>query len=323
MSLSEFSLIEKYFKNHDNPSETKNIAALSIGDDAAILNIRENHQLAVTVDTLIEGRHFLQGTNPADIGYKSVAVNVSDLAAMAATPSFFVLSLTLPDTDEVFIKGFSEGLFEASAEYGIRLVGGDTCRGPLSITIQASGWIETNRYISRHGAKPGDRIFVSGELGSAALGLACIQHKKSMDPLLEQHCIDVLNRPKAQIQLTPLIKQFASSCIDLSDGLLGDLKHILKASHVGAKLDKQRLPVNDWIKQNNDFGYALAGGDDYQLLFTVPENEVDKVYKMANQKKFKLYEIGSIEQQGLMLVDGKTNIDLTDVNQGFDHFEKK
>ena len=320
MSQGEFSLIEEYFTRQARSIQKAGVI-LGIGDDAAVLKVPEFHQLVVTMDTLIADHHFPLNTQPGDIAYKSLAVNVSDLAAMAASPFYFVLSLSLPEADESFLQDFSRGLFAAAREFDIALVGGDTCKGPLSITIQASGLVPDDAYISRSGAKPGDRIFVSGELGTAALGLASIQGKIALEDKLLQRCLQSLNRPRPRLDLIPFIREFATAAIDVSDGLVADLGHILDSSESGAMLEKSQLPVCDWIRQQQLYDYALGGGDDYELLFTVPQKQVESFRSHAQQVGITVSEIGRIlpVSEGYRMRDQS---DLIEMNyfQGFNHF---
>lgn len=318
MAIDEFSLIQQYFKRPAESRPDKN-TRLSIGDDAAVVNIPDHHQLVQTMDTLVEGRHFPVTTDPYCIAFKSLAVNVSDLVAMAATPEFFLLSLTLPEVDEAFLSRFSEGLFEAADEFGIHLIGGDTCKGPLSISIQATGTVPMNAYITRSGAHVGDHIFVSGHLGTAALGLALVQHRIEVNDDLKSISLQALNQPRPRIDMIPVLRQFASAAIDLSDGLAGDLQHILTQSGVGAVLQKSRLPVLDIIREKDLYSLALSGGDDYQILFTVQESQLDGLTSYAQTEGIDITEIGVITDSGYVM---QTSSGLVDVSQqqGFNHF---
>ena len=311
-------MIEKYFNRQINGDSAPSVI-LGIGDDAAVLKVPQKHQLVVTIDTLIAGRHFPDSTPARDIAYKALAVNVSDLAAMAATPAYFVLSLALPESDEAFLKQFSDGLFEAADEFNIHLIGGDTCRGPLSITIQASGYVPDDGYITRSGAKPGDHIMVSGKLGAAAVGLASKTGEIELEPALKLQALESLNRPRPRIDLIPTLREYASSAIDLSDGLVGDLAHILEKSQVGARVQQDFIPVFEWVKQNNAYTYALIGGDDYELLFTVPEERVTALMQSVSNLKLDISDIGVITEQGYWLHNQGGPTDLSS-KQGFDHF---
>lgn len=321
MSQGEFALIQHYFNRQSTSSAEDPQLLLGIGDDGAVVQVPENHQLVQTIDTLIEDQHFPVGTAPWNIAYKSLAVNVSDLIAMAATPAYFVLSLTLPEVDEGFLEPFADGLFEAADEFSIRLIGGDTCKGPLSISIQANGFVPNNQYVTRSGAQVGDRIFVSGKLGAAAVGLACLQGRVDVAEQDQQICIDALNSPKPNLKLVALLRSFASSAIDLSDGLVGDLKHIIDQSGVGARIQKSNLPAYQWIAENDAYEFALAGGDDYQILFTVPEKHMTDMLTLSRQLEIELTDIGLITQKEFLMDDQAQVIDLS-LFKGFDHFAK-
>ena len=279
--MDEFNLIDKYFVWDSPPHEV----VLSVGDDAAILDIPDNKQLVTSIDTLISGVHFPHDTPPDAIGHKALAVNLSDLAAMGATSHWFTLALTLPEIEKKWLEGFSVGLKSLAQEHSCFLVGGDTTRGPLSITIQVMGWVDKGKALLRSGAKAGDKIYVTGTLGDANAGLDSILKGSELLSLDDrQYCEAKLNYPTPRLIESEIIKKFASSCIDLSDGLLQDLSHILKASKVGAEINLAALPFSSALKtldQQVAEGFALAGGDDYELLFTVsPENELSILKKM-------------------------------------------
>ncbi len=317
MSLGEFSLIQQFF-SHTEAGHNPHKPVLDIGDDGAVLDIPAGYQLVQTIDTLISGRHFPEDTAPGDIGYKAVAVNVSDLVAMAADPAWFVLSLSLPHSDAPWLKAFSSGLFQAAEDYAIRLVGGDTCKGPLSITIQASGLVPNDQFVSRQGAAIGDRIFVSGELGAAALALAALQDRVNLSSTQLKSCLSALNRPRPQLELIPLLRAFASAAIDISDGLSADLGHILEQSGVGARLIKQQLPVSPWIEQQDRYDLALNGGDDYRVVFTVNPAKMESMMHRADQAGINLTEIGEITARDFILIDGDQSLPAH--SKGYDHF---
>lgn len=318
MSLGEFSLIQQFFSR---PSEAGHRfpPELGIGDDAAVLNVPAGYQLVQTIDTLIAGRHFPLETAAADVAYKAVAVNVSDLVAMAADPAWFVLALSIPESETEWLSDFSAGLFAAAEEFSIELIGGDTCKGDLSITIQASGLVPANDFVTRQGAQVGDRIFVSGQVGTAALALAAIQGQVKLSAEQTRVCLPALNRPKPVLALIPLLRAFATAAIDISDGLSADLGHILQQSKVGASLKKRRLPVHPWIQQQGRYDLALDGGDDYQVVFSVNAGKVDALTASAASAGVSLTEIGEITGSGYILVDGDQQIDLP-AGRGFDHF---
>ena len=313
----EFSLIDKYFGGRVAAPGQHTL--LGIGDDAAVMSVPAGSQLVVTMDTLIGGRHFPESTHPFDIAWKSLAVNVSDLAAMAATPFYFLLSLSLPEVDDAFLQQFSNGLFAAADEFAIELVGGDTCRGPLSITIQASGLVEGEQFVTRRGAKIGDKIFVSGQLGAAALGLAHVQQKMTLTRDEQDICLNALNKPIPRTDLNEILRLFASAAIDISDGLIADLGHILMQSRVGALLWQGGIPLCPTVKKYHRLNDALRGGDDYQLVFTVAAQDVESMLHLAQRQSLQLFEIGEITAKDYQL---ETETGLQDCSHtgGFDHF---
>ena len=290
--MDEFDLIETYFRwdNFSDNSDEVEAVIIGIGDDAAVLKLESNQQLVTSIDTLISGVHFPEQTSPAAIAHKALTVNLSDIAAMGAKAKWFTLALTLPDVDHAWLKEFSSSLKNLAEQTSVSLVGGDTTRGPLSISIQVMGTVENNHSLLRSGAKPGDKIFVSGTLGDAAVGLSSVQGSFARDSLdsdiLEltaedkAFCEARLNYPTARLDESEVIKQYATSCIDVSDGLLQDLGHILKKSKVSAVIDPHLVPLSNSLQklpQEKALQHALNGGDDYELLFTVP-NQIHEVF---------------------------------------------
>ena len=288
--MNEFELIQNYF---NWPLSDPGIE-LGIGDDAAIFNLDSGYQLVTTTDTLSEGVHFFKNDSPEDIAYKSLAVNLSDIAAMGATAKCFTLALTLPKLDEIWLKQFSQSLKQTSKKYNVSLIGGDTTRGPLNITITMMGVVETSKAIKRSGARNGDNIYVSGEIGDAAL---CLKKINAGERPHKAELIK-LNRPIPRIELGSALKGIANSCIDISDGLEQDLSHIIKASKVGAMVDIQELPLSQsmikYIESNDDRVLPLCGGDDYELCFTAPENFNSEIINIAEFCKIKITKIGVI-----------------------------
>ncbi|GAA0401356.1 thiamine-phosphate kinase [Cocleimonas flava] len=303
--MGEFDLIETYFRwdnesdfaseegsFSDNSNVEDNGVKIGIGDDAAVLQLEHNHQLVTSIDTLISGVHFPEQTSPEAIGHKALAVNLSDLAAMGAKAKWFTLALTLPGTDHVWLKGFSSGLKKIANQHSVSLVGGDTTRGPLAISIQVMGTIENNQSLLRSGAQADDKIFVTGTPGDAAVGLASIQGVLDSDNLIlssedKTICEARLNYPTARLKESEIIKEYATSCIDVSDGLLQDLGHILKKSKVSAVLDPKQLPLSESLQkmpQDTAIHYALNGGDDYELLFTVPVDKCETFMQAVSEK---------------------------------------
>jgi thiamine-monophosphate kinase len=273
MACGEFDLIARYFNRYRT---ARRDVQLGIGDDCALLTVAEKQLLAVSTDTLVEGIHFLKTIDPADLGYKALAVNLSDLAAMGADPAWVSLALTLPEVNTEWLEAFSDSLFEQLNYYGMQLIGGDTTRGPLSMTLTIQGLIPVDRALTRGGASVGDWIFVTGSLGDSAAGLALLLEQLTVDnaehrnTLLQRHL-----RPTPRILQGQALRGLATSAIDISDGLISDLKHVLTASGCGARIDLDALPLSEALLGSVDgdqaLKWALTGGEDYELCFTVPE----------------------------------------------------
>ena len=263
-----------------------------VGDDCARLQVRAGHELAVTTDMLIEGRHFLPGAGPRALGHKALAVSLSDLAACGATPRWFTLAVALPLADEHWLKSFSEGLFALADRHGVELVGGDTTRGPLAIDITALGEVPAGQALSRAGARPGDDLWVSGELGGAALGLAHPEIRAAAKRLHE---------PEPRVALGKRLRGLAHAAIDVSDGLAGDLGHILERSAVGAVVRYQDIPKDASLvnlkNEELEKQCVLSGGDDYELLFTAEQGVREKIESLGGELKLRLSRIGCIEKE--------------------------
>lgn len=273
MSYGEFDLIARFFNRQPVNRRDVNIG---IGDDCALMTIPEKQQLAVSTDTLVSGIHFLPDISPADLAYKSLASNLSDLAAMGADPAWVSLAITLPSVNSEWLQSFSDMLFEQLNYYGMQLIGGDTTRGPMSLTYTVHGLVPTGKALSRSGARNGDWIYVTGSLGDSAAGLAILQDRlHAENPEHKQWLIERHLRPQPRILQGQALRNLASSAIDISDGLVSDLNHILKASGCGARINLDALPQSDALKQNCSIEQArvwsLSGGEDYELCFTVPE----------------------------------------------------
>ena len=273
MACGEFSLIARYF---DRVRSSRLDVETGIGDDCALLNIPDKQTLAISTDTLVAGNHFLTDIDPADLAYKALAVNLSDLAAMGADPAWLTLAITLPEVDEPWLEAFSDSLFDLLNYYDMQLIGGDTTRGPLSMTLGIHGFVPAGRALKRAGAKPGDWIYVTGTPGDSAAGLAILQNQLQVaddgdrEYLLKRHL-----RPTPRILQGQALRDLASAAIDLSDGLISDLGHIVKASDCGARVDLDALPWSDamtrHVEPEQALRWALSGGEDYELCFTVPE----------------------------------------------------
>ena len=316
MAQDEFAIIQDYFRGIGKPSVN---TCLGIGDDAAVVDLPPGRQQVVCMDTLISGVHFPVDTAAADIAHKALAVNLSDLAAMAATPDWFQLSLSLPTADRVWLKQFAEGLDDTAQEFSVQLIGGDTCRGPLSITVQIAGQVVADEYVGRSGASAGDLVLVSGQLGNAGLGLAHLSGRLVLPDSLVAPCLTALNRPRPRLDLVDFLRRYASAAIDISDGLQADLGHVLTASGCGARIDRASLPVNCWVEDQGLYDYALAAGDDYEICCTVPSRCRDEIELWNRQQPAAGWSIiGEIVESGyaLQVDDRWQQLD----NGGYRHF---
>jgi thiamine-monophosphate kinase len=273
--LGEFDIIREFFTQPLRRAET----VLGVGDDAALLRVPDGHELVLTTDTLVAGRHFAESAEPADIGWKSLAVNLSDLAAMGAEPLGFTLALTVPEPNRDWLARFAQGLFELAGQFQVDLVGGDTTRGPLSITIATYGRVPAGQALRRSGAKVGNLVCVTGTLGDAALAL---ELGAGAPEVLARR----LHRPLPRVPAGLALRGLASAAIDLSDGLAGDLRHVLRASGVGADIRLDSLPRSeDFLRLRHSVGglfpgdhslqYQLSGGDDYELCFCLPPERLE------------------------------------------------
>jgi thiamine-monophosphate kinase len=276
MSLGEFDIIARYFAKHDPRSDV----LLGIGDDAAIVTTSPDRRLVVAMDTIVEGVHFPIGTDAADIGHRALAVNLSDLAAMGSEPSWMTLSLSLPRSDSAWLEGFSAGLLTLAQRHNVALIGGDTVKGPMVITVQIAGSIETDRWLTRGGARPGDLLFLSGTPGEAAAGLALIQGG-APDGAASRHLQQRFLRPEPRVSLGRELRTTATAAMDVSDGLVTDLDKLCAASGCGARVELEKVPTSAAMRELFDaascIDFALAGGDDYELLFTVSPDRAGAV----------------------------------------------
>jgi len=314
--VAEFDIIAKYFTRAAQ-------ADVGIGDDAALIRVRDGHQLAVSADMSVAGTHFFADIDAFAIGWKSMAVNVSDMAAMGAEPKWATLSIALPELDESWLRDFSDGLFACAEAFGVSLIGGDTTRGPLNIAINIMGEVPCGHALQRNGAQVGDDIWVSGELGRAALWL---QHRLGQIVL---HGEDVamlataMHHPQPRVALGQALRGIATAALDISDGLLADLGHILKVSKVGAMLDWRAIspPVLQYSQVSEPVMQqaVLTGGDDYELCFTAPATKRQAVLTLSEQLGLPLSRIGKVQAEpGLQVLDGNNPIVL--LQKGYDHF---
>ncbi len=317
--MKEFNVIEQYFKQG---FASRNDVLLGVGDDAALLQVPDNMQLAVSVDTLVEGVHFPKQTAAYNIGYKALAVNLSDIAAMGATPAWFSLALSCPQMTATWLQQFTQGLADLAIPHQMSLIGGDTTRAPtITISIQIMGFIAKNKALRRDAAQVGDIICVTGSLGNAGLGLSSVLAQIHLPEFEKQFVEQCLNRPTPRVAIGQILSQLGVCCaIDISDGLLADLGHILTASQVGATLQLAQIPLSNTLQNyltiEQAWHYALSSGDDYELCFTVP---VDKIQQLQ-QHLANIYQIGYIEAQpGLRCLD--SNGQLWQAKQtGYEHF---
>ena len=316
----EFSLIDRI---RERTAQGRDDVRLGIGDDAALLAVPAGQELVVAIDTLIEGVHFPRGTSAADIGWKSLAVNLSDLAAMGATPAWALLALTLPAADSEFIDGLATGFAQLAQSYRVALVGGDTTRGTLTLSVAVHGFVPPGKALLRAGAQIGDAIWVTGTLGDAAAGLQLVQQGGSADSR-SNYLIERLNRPTPRIAAGLALRGHATACIDISDGLLADLGHICVASKVGAEIDASLLPRSsallDLFDETAARDFALSGGDDYELCFTVPARHVAAMQADLARLGCGATKIGRIvEGSGVRVRDADGQWQEPE-HRGWDHF---
>jgi thiamine-monophosphate kinase len=315
--MSEFNLIKHYFTRPAQDTD------LSVGDDAALIQVKAGHQLAISADMLVEGTHFLANCPAFDVGWKSLAVNISDMAAMGASPKWATLAIALPEENEDWLAEFSRGFFACADAFGVSLIGGDTTRGPLNICAQIMGEIPIGLALRRDGAKVNDEIWVSGTLGMAALGLANLQGKLVLNDDEKTSCTQALQRPQARVELGLALRHIAHSAIDISDGLLADFGHILKLSKIGATLNWEAIPklsIGKSIAAATLQEATLGGGDDYELCFTAPESVHEQIIEIGKQLNIQLSCIGVTHHEyGLRVLDGDQPLEIK--KAGYDHFK--
>ncbi len=309
MSSSEFELIKKYFQHLTDVDAS---VQCGIGDDAAIIKVPADMELALSVDTLVQGIHFPVDTHPSDIAYKSLAVNLSDMAAMGAQAKWVLLSITLPDNDDIWLEQFASGFLELARQHAVSLIGGDTSKGPLSITVQIQGLLPTATALKRSGARPGDCVYVTGTLGDAGLGLDIVKGKITVADDYKKFFLGCLNRPNVSVEAGVRLRGLASSAIDISDGLIADLGHVLEASSVGAEIVMEKIPLSEAMQACADklsaYNYALISGDDYKLCFTAATENHEQIIESFRELNIPVQRIGKITE-GTELVckdaDGK------------------
>lgn len=308
--LTEFSLIERYFARQQAVNTS---TVLGIGDDCGLLSVPPGYQLAVTTDTMVEKVHFFADVDPWSLGYKLLAVNLSDLASMGAKPIAITLAMTLPEVNEPWLKSFTDGLFALAGQFSVDLIGGDTTSGALTLTLQAMGLVAKGKALKRSTANPGDLIFLTGSLGDAGLGLKIKQGYHCTSP---ESALERFDKPLPRVSEGLKICDYATACIDLSDGLLADLGHILDQSNVGAIINFSDVPLSTEVKKyiaaSGDWQMPLIAGDDYELCFTVHPQQ-------ARQLNIACCQIGVIQQEpGLRLF--KSGVQQQISVKGFEHF---
>lgn len=317
--MNEFSLINRYFKSLTQDGEEVIIGS---GDDAAVVEIPSGYQLAVSTDALVSDVHFLPDWKPAEIAYKAITVNVSDMAAMGAIPKWITIALTLPEAKTPWIESFSDGLANVLSQYDLSLIGGDLTRGPLTIAVTVHGLLPDRQALRRDGAQVGDSIYVTGHLGGAALAVEHLTDNRLSEQAFNR-VLNRLKRPVARVRHGSVLLNYSKTAIDLSDGLSADLNHICQASGVGACLYRDKIPVHPEVINacgEQAVEFALVGGDDYELCFTVnPSNKA--AFKEAMAKNtLDYYEIGFIDDEpSLRLIDETGKVKQIEP-QGFQHF---
>ena len=315
---SEFELIARHFTK---PAAN---AVLGVGDDCALVDVTNGMDLAVSTDTMVSGTHFFPDVDPENLGHKSLAVNLSDIAAMGAMPYWAMLALTLPSVDHEWLSAFAKGFFDLAAEYNVSLIGGDTTRGPLTLTVTILGQVPTGAALRRNGAKAGNDVWVSGNVGDAALAVAHRHGKLVLSERDYREAVMRLYEPTPRVALGQALRGMATSAIDISDGLIADLGHICRLSGVGATVELGSIPVSEIGARhfNDDAGLTaiVAGGDDYELCFTAPANSRESIEDLTDVLGVPLTRIGQIKRgKGVSLLgtDGKpVKID----GRGYDHF---
>lgn len=319
--MKEFDLINRYFAS--GGYQRKDVL-VGIGDDCAVTTVPENQCLAVTTDTLVSGVHFLPEAPAKSVAYKAVAVNLSDLAAMGAEPAWISLSLSLPEVNDKWLDDFTNGLYELTQFYSVQLIGGDTVKGPLSLTITANGFVPPASQLCRHTAKPGDWVYVTGTLGDAGAGLDILTTQLEVEGEAKEYLLNRHLYPTPRVAAGTALRRVASSCIDVSDGFVADLSHILTASQCGATIHADRLPLSRGlihaVEQPQALQYALTAGDDYELIFTVGEEQKGKLETLLSSTNVKATCVGQLtgnpQQFDILFNDEPYSLE---GNRGYEH----
>lgn len=316
--MTEFELIRRFF----TPRTTHTV--LAGGDDAALIAVTPGFELAVSTDLLIAGRHFFENAEPYGIGHKSLAVNLSDLAAMGARPGWVTLSLALPQADADWLERFSLGFLELARVHDVDLIGGDTTRGPLAICVQVMGEVAAGKALQRSGARAGDDLWVSGTLGDAAIGLAHLHGAFELRAHDRDHALKRLDLPQPRVALGQALLGVATGAIDISDGLVADVGHVAEASGVRAVIEWESVPLSSAAGPNRQHPVvqqcALAGGDDYELAFTAPSSARKVLGQLGAKLGLALTRVGHVEAGDGVIVLDKGGKPLVLPETGFDHF---
>jgi thiamine-monophosphate kinase len=319
--VNEFELIRRFFASQ--PVHRADVIA-GIGDDAAIVRVPKDRELVVTTDTLVSGVHFFPDADAATLGHKVLAVNLSDLAAMGADPAWFTLSLTLPAPDTAWLDAFCAGLYALAREYDVQLIGGNTARGPLSLTVEAHGFVPPGAALRRGGARAGDAIYVTGTLGDAGMALAQRLQRIALLPAETAEVTRRLDRPSPRVRAGVAARGIASAAIDISDGLMADLGHLAEASGVGARIGLESLPLSPAYRAHRErlgWDVALTAGEDYELCFTVPPERVSALERAVAAFDCTVTRIGDItEQPGVRVLDARGARHRV-AAAGYDHFQ--
>lgn len=323
--MNEFELIARFFSR---PPRSPSVA-LGVGDDAALLVPTPGCEVAVSVDMLVAGRHFFADVDPEKLGHKALAVNLSDMAAMGATPKWALLACALPDNDPHWLAAFARGFYALADAHGVDLVGGDTTRGPLNLCVTIIGEVPAGSALTRGGAKPGDDVYVSGRLGDAALAVAAMTGRTALDADALAACRARMEMPAPRIALGDALRGIASAALDVSDGLVGDLGHIMERSHVGAIVDLAAVPRSPALAAKQDgveralaLECLIAGGDDYELCFTAPPAVASRIAAIGRELGLPLTRIGSITAGGGLVVRDEHGAPLPSLPQAYDHFAR-
>lgn len=320
--MAEFSIIERYCQGLGaDHSETQ----LGVGDDAAVIRVPDDKELAISVDTMVEGVHFHAGIEPADLAHKLLAVNLSDMAAMGACAQWATLTLTIPNYDEAWLAEFSKTINSVAQQYDLQLIGGDTTQGPLNVSLQIMGVLPLGQSLKRSGAEVGDDVYVSNTIGDAALALKLMSDDFDFRESGHRLLLDAIHRPQPQCELGLGLLDLANSCIDISDGLVADLGHISKQSGVSLELNVASLPLSEsfrHVSNSIDYDLALTGGDDYQLAFTAAPCQRAQLEALSTSISVPITQVGRVVEKNTQAIKLCFN-DKTYVlrnNAGFEHF---